>query len=250
MNDRLKQAWDSRVAFWIAAIFIVAIVIAAIVIVVGGNDDTGPDTKPSPSASPSASGDPSAPATPGEGAFVTLPAPAQNTGGYPTHYAQTAEGAAATALAFFISSGSVLDYERGPEIAKAYITGLQLSEAEAGDSMVSTLRKDLGLGLNGAAPPGVAVSYVIDGVKWTQDGEDYVVSAEFTRTFTAADGAKTTTTGAVSIGTVVWSGGRWWIDGSAQTAGAPESYVEPGTTAYAAAGWNVLRSNEWTGGLL
>jgi preprotein translocase subunit SecY len=27
VNDRLKQAWDSRVAFWIAAIFIVAIVI-------------------------------------------------------------------------------------------------------------------------------------------------------------------------------------------------------------------------------
>lgn len=252
MNDRLKQAWDSRVAFWIAAIFIVAIVIAAIVIVVGGDDDTGPETKPSPSASASADG--TAPADPLDGEFVTLPAPTSNTDGYPTHYPQTPEGAAATVLAYATASAETLEYSTEAKVLGAYLKGLPsgMTVESLADSSVSAVRQELGFDLSGSAPAGAAADVSIDGVKWRggENGE-VIVSGQAITTYTLPGGETKTWKQAGVLGAAVWSDGRWWIDGTAEVAGTEGAeYAKPGSNAYVQGGWKVIKNTDWTGGLL
>jgi len=248
---RIKRAWESPGAFWAAAVVVVALVGMAIAIYVtrDHSDSHSSTAEPSTSTSPSTSA--SAPADPLAGQYVTLPRPTGQTFGYPTQYPHTATGAAATALAYFTAMESALDYDTATNVAKAYMTNLPFSYEKAGDSIVSLSRSSAKIPLNGSPVAGITTDVAIDGVKWTTNADGrVVVLAEVHPTWTKPDGTVREAKVAAPIGTFVWKQGRWWLDGSAQTSGVEEAYQEPGTDGFVAAGWQIVRNSDWSGGLL
>lgn len=253
-NSRMKQAWDSRTAFWIAAIFVAVIVILAVVILINGHGDGEPKSKPASTPSASASTGTAASDDPMKQQFVTLPTPTKMTNGYPTYYPHTTGGAVATVLAFSMASSQTLDYSEATKVVDTYATGLPagMSSSQLANASVAQIRKQLKLPVGGDAPAGASAKVTIGGVKWrTGPGSDITVSGDVSTTYTLPSGETSTYTNAVVLGAAKWVKDRWMLDGSAGVAGSESTdYVEPGSAAFINGGWHVITNSDWTGGLL
>ncbi|GAB2864565.1 hypothetical protein [Nocardioides pacificus] len=236
--------------WWFAsAVFVLIVVVGLVLVLVspGGDDE-------SDNAGPSGGETSEVATTPTEGvesegadsAFVTLPQPTQMTDGYPTHYPQTPEGAAATAAAFQ-AAGGALEYDQMYAAQKAYVTG-QGDLQGVSDRLVLGGRELLGVPASGPVPAGVGMTVELEGVKWREVDDTRVIVALSTQIdYTTADGTTQTVNSAGAV-PIVWKDGRWWAEGGAGDAPPEETYLKPGTPEFEAAGWRVVRNNDWLGG--
>lgn len=248
-DDKPREGLMGVGKWWFASAVFMLIVLTGLVLVLvspGGGEDSeeaGPEKGETSEVASTPTNDPDDGA---ESGFVTLPQPADFTDGYPTHYPQTPEGAAATAAAFQAAAG-VLDYDQMYAAQKAYVTG-QEDLRGVSDRLVIGGRELLGVAVSGPLPAGVGMTVELEGVKWRQvDSTHVIVSLSSQIEYTTADG---TTQAVPSAGAVpiVWRDGRWWADEGAEGSPPEETYLEPGTPEFEAAGWKVVRSTDWLGG--
>lgn len=250
-GSNYKEGWTGVGKWWYASAVVVLVVVLGLVFVlldIGGDDDqkAGPTQQPSPGVGSSSGAPTSPPEDLAPGGFVDLPAPVKATEGYPTHYPQTPEGAAATAA---VSAMAVLslDYEELGTILPLYITGIDLDQSSA-DAIVSKFRTDMGLPLSGPPPAGAGVAAEIEGIKWrVVDDTHVVVSYQERITFTVPGQAEQNGTGAATA-SMVWVDGRWFVDGTVPDP-KTEVYSEPGSEQFVNDGYNVIRNLDWAGGL-
>lgn len=248
MFNRTRAAYNGRAGL-IGSAVIVALIAAvglAVVLWPKGDSDANSPHKP-----PTSTGSVTAPSTPAETdpaltGFVTLPAPTGDVDGLPALYPHTALGAVSTVLAFQ-QQVMTLDYTAAEHAVSVYSPEWTDGAKEA-DQGVAQLRSAIDIPATGSAPIGASIASTVDGVKWRVIGSDAVaVSSERTITFTAADGSVSISKAGAGWTTFKWSNGRWIDDVSADD-GANPAYAKPGSATYVAAGWQVIKNDDWLGG--
>ncbi|WP_084965732.1 hypothetical protein [Thermoactinospora rubra] len=177
---------------------------------------------------------------------VALPQPSGHHGeaGYPVGFPHTGPGAAAAAAAA-LEAGWSLDAEEAAAGSALYVAPDQQARSRA-DAASATVhwRRAVGLPDDGGLPSGAALTVTTIGVRWQERSRDQVVVSVLARVdATAGDAGPVHAGSHARTFVMTWSpaqrGGDWVRSLTAPPA-APPPVAEPGSPAFASAGWRPI----------